>query len=246
MERLQKIIAASGYTSRRKAEDLIVQGRVMVNGETVTQLGFKVKQGDLIMIDGEIIESENKVYYVFYKPKACICSLNDEHNRTTVIDYFKDVEERIYPVGRLDYDTTGILFMTNDGDFANMMMHPSSHLEKIYDVTIEGLINGETLHQLEKGIYLDGVKTLPCKIRVTHKDMKHKTSVLKIKLYEGKNRQVKRMFESVGHNVKRLHRESIGGLNLGDLRPGEYRRLKPQEVKELKALANRKKNQKMA
>ena len=242
MERLQKAIAASGLTSRRKAEDLIRQGRVKVNGEVVSELGFKVKQGDLILVDDKALEGENKVYYVFYKPKGCICSLNDELGRETVIDYFSDVKERIYPVGRLDYDTTGLLLMTNDGEFANLMMHPSSHLEKVYEVTVTGLVNGETLHKLEKGIYLEGVKTLPCKIKVVGKDNEHKTTMLMIKLVEGKNRQVKKMFETMGHPVKRLHRVSIGGINLKGLKPGRYRILKPQEVKELKNMAIAKKN----
>jgi len=241
MERLQKAIAASGYTSRRKAEDLIRAGRVKVNGEVVSELGFKVKQGDLITVDDKMIEGENKVYYVFYKPKGCICSLSDELGRKTVVDYFDSVKERIYPVGRLDYDTTGILFMSNDGEFANLMMHPSSHLEKVYEVTVTGLVNGETLHKLEKGIYLEGTKTLPCKIKVVGKDMNHQTTMLIIKLIEGKNRQVKKMFESIGHNVKRLHRSQIGLVNLKGLRPGEYRRLKPQEIKDLKKMANEKK-----
>lgn len=242
MERLQKVIAASGYTSRRKAEDLIVQKRVRVNGEIVSELGYKVKRGDLIMVDDKVIESENKVYFVFYKPKSCICSLKDEFNRKCVVDYFEDIKERVYPVGRLDYDTTGLLLMSNDGEFANLMMHPSSHLEKIYEVTVNGLVNGNTLHSLEKGVYLEGVKTLPCKIKVTSKDIEHKTTKLIIKLVEGKNRQVKKMFEMMGHNVKRLHRLSVGGITLNQLRPGEYRILKPQEVKDLKKLALMKKN----
>lgn len=241
MERLQKAIAASGYTSRRKAEDLIREGRVKVNGEVVSELGLKVKKGDLIMVDGKALEGENKVYYVFYKPKNCICSLSDELQRTTVIDYFPDIEERIYPVGRLDYDTTGVLLMTNDGEFANLMMHPSSHLEKVYEVSVDGLVEGQTLHQLEKGIYLEGVKTLPCKIKVTNKDVEHKTTMLMIKLVEGKNRQVKKMFENMGHKVKRLHRLQVGTINLKGLKPGRYRILKPQEVKDLKAMALAKK-----
>lgn len=242
MERLQKAIAASGYTSRRKAEDLIVAGRVKVNGEVVSELGFKVKKGDLIMIDDKVLEGENKVYYVFYKPKGCICSLSDELNRPTVIDYFPEVKERIYPVGRLDYDTTGVLLMSNDGEFANLMMHPSSHLEKVYEVTLDGLVEGQTLHQLEKGVYLEGAKTLPCKIKVTSKDMEHKTTMLMIKLVEGKNRQVKKMFESMGHRVKRLHRIQVGIIDLKGLTPGRYRMLKPQEVKDLKAMALAKKS----
>lgn len=240
MERIQKVIANSGYTSRRKAEDLILQGKVKVNGEVVTELGMKVSSNDVIEVEGTILEKENKVYYLFYKPKWVISSLSDEHQRPCVADYFKDVPERVYPVGRLDYDSTGLLMMTNDGDFANLMMHPSSHLEKSYEVTIDGLINGQQLHQLETGVYLDGVKTLPCKIRVTGKDMTHHTTMLTIHLIEGKNRQVRRMFELVGFKVKRLHRYQCDCLDLKDLRPGEYRRIKPQEVKLLKHSANQK------
>ncbi len=243
MERLQKAIAASGYTSRRKAEDLIRQGRVEVNGEVITELGFKVKKGDLILVDGKALEGENKVYYVFYKPKGCICSLSDELGRTTVIDYFPDVKERIYPVGRLDYDTTGVLIMSNDGEFANLLMHPSSHLEKVYEVSVTGLVDGLTVHKLEKGIYLEGQKTLPCKIKIVGKDTEHKTTMLMIKLVEGKNRQVKKMFEAMGHKVKRLHRVQIGMVNLKGLTPGHYRLLKPQEVKDLRKMALEKKAQ---
>ena len=242
MERLQKAIAASGYTSRRKAEDLIVQGKVEVNGKVVTELGTKVKQGDLITVEGKPLVGENKVYYVFYKPKGCVCTLDDEFDRPIITDYFTEVKERIYPVGRLDFDTTGLIIMSNDGEFANLMMHPSSHLEKVYEVTVTGLVNGETLHKLEKGIYLEGVKTLPCKIKVVGKDNEHKTTMLMIKLVEGKNRQVKKMFETMGHNVKRLHRVQVGGINLKGLKPGRYRILKPQEVKELKNMAIAKKN----
>lgn len=238
MERLQKVIAKSGYTSRRKAEQLIVDGKVMVNGEIVTELGTKVKKSDLIIVDGKAIENENKVYYLLYKPKGMICSASDELGRPCVVDLFEDIEERIYPVGRLDYDSTGLLLMTNDGDFANLIMHPSSHLEKIYDITVKGIVSGETLHKLEKGIYLDGTKTLPCKIKVTNKNMEHKNTRMLIRLVEGKNRQVRRMFESVGHNLMRLHRVSIGCVNLKGLAPGEYRILKPQEVKDLKKLVN--------
>ena len=233
VERLQKAIAASGYTSRRKAEDLIRQGRVEVNGEVVSELGFKVKKGDLIMIDGKALQSENKVYYVFYKPKGCICSLSDELGRKTVIDYLPDVKERIYPVGRLDYDTSGLLLMTNDGEFANLMMHPSSHLEKVYEVSVKGLVNGLTVRQLEKGIYLEGVKTLPCRIKIVGKDEEHGTTMLMIKLIEGKNRQVKKMFESVGLIVDKLSRTRFGTLDLTGLRPGESRRLNKKEISQL-------------
>lgn len=241
MERLQKAIATSGYTSRRKAEELIVQGRVKVNGEVVSELGYKVKKGDVISIDGKVLENENKVYYLLYKPRGYISSVKDEMGRPCVVDLLEEVKERVYPVGRLDYDTTGVLFLSNDGEFTNLITHPSSHLEKVYEVTLNGLIEGEDLHRLEKGIYLEGAKTLPCKIRVTRKDMEHKTTVLRIKLIEGKNRQVKKMFESIGFRVKRLHRLTIGGIGLKGLKPGEYRILKPQEVKDLRKLALEKK-----
>ena len=237
MERLQKVIAKSGYTSRRKAEQLIVDGTVTVNGEVVTELGTKVKRTDLVQVEGKVIENENKVYYLLYKPKGMISSASDELGRPCVVDLFDEIEERVYPVGRLDYDSTGLLLMTNDGEFANLIMHPSSHLEKIYDITVRGLVTGESLHQLEKGIYLDGAKTLPCKIKVTAKDKEHESTRLMIRLVEGKNRQVRRMFEAVGHRLTRLHRVSIGCVNLKGLKPGEYRILKPQEVKDLRRMA---------
>lgn len=237
MERLQKVIAQSGYCSRRKAEEWIASGKVQVNGETVTEMGYKVKQGDAITVNGKLLEKENKVYYLLYKPKGVISAVHDDRGRRCVTDLLEDVKERVYPVGRLDYDTTGLLILTNDGDFANLIMHPRSHLDKVYEVTLNGLIDGDALHQLESGIYLDGVKTLPCKIKVTHKDIKHKSTSLMIKLHEGKNRQVKRMFEAVGFTVTRLHRMSCGELNLKGMKPGEYRRIKPQEVKRLRHLA---------
>lgn len=242
MERLQKIIAQSGYTSRRKAEELITAGKVEVNGKIITELGFKAEPTDTILVEGNLLSQENKVYYLINKPKKCICTLDDEFDRKKVVDYLVDVKERVYPVGRLDYDTTGVLFLTNDGEFANLMMHPSSHLEKIYEATLEGLIDGKALHTLEKGIYLEGVKTLPCKIKVISKDMTHKSSIVQIKLVEGKNRQVKKMFESVGFPVKRLHRIQVGFINVVGMNAGEYRRLKPQEIKDLKKLANVKKS----
>jgi pseudouridine synthase len=234
MERLQKVIANSGYTSRRKAEDLIVQGKVKVNGEIVKELGVKVTSKDMIEVEGHILQKESKVYFLLYKPKGMVCTMHDEHNRSCVADLFSEIPERVYPVGRLDYDSTGLLMMTNDGEFANLMMHPRSHLEKAYEVTIDGLITGEQLHQLETGVFLDGIKTLPCKIRVIGKDLKHETTMLTMRIMEGKNRQIRRMFELVGYKVKRLHRYQYGCLDLKGLTPGTYRRIKPQEIKLLK------------
>ena len=239
MERIQKVIARSGYTSRRKAELLIVEGKVKVNGKVMNELGYKVKRHDLIEVNGKTLESENKVYFVLYKPKGYISAVSDDKDRNCVTDLLIDVKERIYPIGRLDYQSTGLLLMTNDGEFANDIMHPSSHLEKVYDITIDGLIQGEQLNQLEKGIFLEGVKTLPCKIKVTYKDLKQQNTRMKVRLMEGKNRQVRKMFESLGFKVKRLHRERIGCITLSGMSPGEYRIMKPQEVKELRMMVNK-------
>jgi len=241
MERLQKVIAHSGYTSRRKAEQLILEGRVEVNGVKVTELGTKVSGNDVITIDGKGIETEDKVYFLFYKPAGVVTTMSDEFGRTTVADYFTNVKQRVYPVGRLDYDTTGALIMTNDGEFANLMMHPSSHLEKVYEVSITGILKNDTIQKLERGIYLEGVKTLPCQIKVLGRDTDHGTTMLLIRLVEGKNRQVKKMFEAVGHKVKRLHRIQVGCLDLKGLTPGAYRRIKTHEVRTLYAMANEKK-----
>lgn len=237
MERLQKVIAQSGYTSRRKAEQLIVDGKVSVNGVIVTELGTKVKKDDVVLVEGNPLYKENKVYYMMYKPKGMISSVKDEHGRPCVVDLFEDVQERIYPIGRLDYDSTGLLLLTNDGEFANLLMHPRSHIEKVYDLTVRGILDDQTKQKLEKGIYLEGVKTLPCSIHIDHRDTEHNNTRLKIRIYEGKNRQLRKMFESVGLDVMRLHRESIGCVYLRGMVPGETRRLKPQEVKDLRKLA---------
>lgn len=244
-ERLQKVIAASGYTSRRKAEELITSGKVLVNGQVCDVLGTKVTSHDEITVEGHPISKAEKVYYVFYKPKNVVCTMHDEHNRRCVADFFKDVPQRVFPVGRLDYDTTGLLFMTNDGEFANLMMHPSSHIDKVYEASIEGILSEKEQAQLEKGIYLNGVKTLPCYISILNKDTEHGTTVLAIRIFEGKNHQVKNMFEAVGHPVKRLQRKMIGDVDLKGLRPGEYRRLPIHEVHVLRNMAlSKKKNQK--
>lgn len=241
MERLQKVIAQSGYTSRRKAEELIVQGRVTVNGEICKVLGTKVSSKDMITIDGYTLNKEEKVYYIFYKPVGVVTTMHDEFDRRCIADYFKDVPQRVFPVGRLDYDTTGVLLVTNDGEFANLMMHPSSHLPKIYEVSIDGILNHQEKRMLEQGIYLEGVKTLPCEIKIVGVDEKHGTTMLMIRLIEGKNRQIKKMFESIGFNIKRLHRLSIGDIKLGGMTPGSYRRMKIKEVRVMRAQALEKK-----
>ena len=238
--RLDKLLAHYGIGTRKEVKTYIRKGYVQVNGQIIKKDDFKVDyEKDQILFDGQPINYKPYVYLMLNKPSGYVSATKDNVH-PTVVDLIKGYHQYdLFPVGRLDLDTEGLLLLTNDGDFANMIMHPRSHLEKIYEVTIKGLIKGEDLHHLEKGVYLEGKKTMPCKIKVTYKDMEHKTTVLKIKLYEGKNRQVKKMFESVGHPVKRLHRISVGCVNLKGLRPGEYRRLKPQEVKDLKKLVGK-------
>lgn len=238
MERIQKVIAASGIASRRKAEEMILQGRVEVNGEVLKELGYKVKKGDFIMVDGKPIQKENKVYYVMNKPKKSMCTSSDEFNRTTVVSLI-DCKERIFTVGRLDYDTSGVIILTNDGDFANMIIHPRYHLPKTYNLTINGILTGEQLLSLTKGIILDdGIKTLPAKYKVTEKDTNKNQMSLDLTIYEGRNRQIKRMMETFGYEVTRLHRKQLGFLRVDDLSQGSYRKLKPHEVKQLRQLAN--------
>ena len=239
MDRLQKIIAASGLTSRRKAEEWILQGRVKVDGQVVTELGVKPRKGALIEVDGKAIAREDKVYYVMNKPKKVLCTLNDEHDRRTVVDLMTDVPQRGFPVGRLDYDTTGVLIMTNDGEFANEIIHPRYHIAKVYEVTINGILKTEEIKQLEQGVVLDdGIKTLPAKLWVTNKDFAHEQTMFELTIQEGRNRQIKRMLEVFGYEVRRLHRRSLGPITVRGLNPGEYRLMKPFEVKQLRRLAN--------
>ena len=237
MERLQKVIAASGLTSRRKAEVLITEGRVKVNGVVVDELGYKVKKGDKIEVDGKLIQKENKVYYVMNKPKKTICTLDDEFDRKTVVSLI-DCEERIFPVGRLDYDTSGVLILTNDGEFANMIIHPRFHLPKTYRVMINGILETESIKKMEKGIELEDGMTLPAKVRIRKKDFDIKKTTFDLTIQEGRNHQVKRMCEYFGHEVTSLHRLSLGFLRVDDMSQGGYRLLKPQEVKDLRKQAN--------
>lgn len=237
MERLQKIIAKAGIASRRKAEELIKAGRVQVDGVTVTEMGFIVKKGSVVTYDGKKVDGENKVYYLLNKPMKVLSSVSDDRGRPTVTDLIP-CNERIYPVGRLDYDTTGVLLLTNDGDFSNELTHPRYHLKKLYEVKINGILTVEQIKALEKGILLDGVMTLPAKVTITHKNLAKHESEFTIVIMEGKNRQIKRMVESFGLTVTRLHRSRFGFIEVKDLKPGEYRILKPYEVKQLRMLAN--------
>ena len=236
-ERLQKRIANSGYTSRRKAEVLITEGRVKVNGQTVTELGSKVMPSDLVEVDGIKIEQEDKIYILFYKPTQVITSVSDDRGRRVVTDYFDDLESRIYPVGRLDYDTSGVLLLTNDGEFTNLMTHPRYHIKKKYVAKLKGYLMREEIKQLEKGIELEDGYTQPAQVKIKKQDKEKNTTLVEITISEGRNRQVRRMFEYFGHQVNKLTRIQFGPIDLKGLNAGEGRVLTPHEVKILRHLA---------
>ncbi len=239
MERLQKVIANSGVTSRRKAEELILNGKVKVNGKVVLTLGTQVESSDLIEVNGVTIAKEDKVYYLLNKPREVIAAVSDDKGRKTVVDLIKE-DKRIYPVGRLDYDTTGAIILTNDGEFANLLMHPKNEIDKCYVAKIEGMLNPKELMTLKKGVLVDGVKTRNARVKVRKTDKETNTSIVEITIHEGKNHQVKKMFEAVNHQVLKLKRERIAFLDLTGLKSGEYRKLNHKEVTTLYALAKNK------
>lgn len=239
MERLQKVIASYGYASRRKAEKLIKEGKVMVNGEIVTELGTKVNSNDLISIDGIVINKDVKhEYYLLNKPRNVISSVEDKQGRITVVDLI-NTDARIYPIGRLDYDTTGLILLTNDGEFANMLMHPSYGIEKTYVAKIEGLIDKETVNKIKKGITIENRKVEVRKIKVTKKDFEKQTSIVEITIIEGRNHIVKKIFENIKMPVIKLSRIGYSFLNLNGLKSGEYRSLSIKEIKKLYSEVNR-------
>lgn len=236
MERLQKVIASSGLTSRRKAEELIKQGKVTVNGIVVTELGTKVSYEDDIIVDKVLLKKEtNKEYYLLNKPRGIISSVSDDKNRKTVVDLI-DTDSRIYPIGRLDYDTTGLILLTNDGELTNILSHPSNNIEKTYIAKIEGILSKENIDALKKGVMVDGKKCKPVRFKVRKKDLEKNTSLVEITIVEGRNHIVKKLFHELKHEVIKLKRESYAFLNLGNLKSGEYRMLSIKEVKKLYSL----------
>ena len=229
MERLQKVIAQAGIASRRKAEELIKDGKVKVNGEVIKELGTKVSESDKVEVNNKPIEKETKEYYLLNKPRGVITTTNDEHGRKTVTDLI-ETSARIYPVGRLDYDTTGAILLTNDGEFANILMHPSNKIDKVYLAKLEGIIKGEQINALKNGIMLDDVLVKASSVKLKKVNQENSTSMVEITIHEGKNHQVKRMFESVGFHVEKLTRERIGIFDIKNLKSGQYRKLTPKEV----------------
>lgn len=233
MERLQKVLAQAGVGSRRKCEEIIQAGRVEVNGERVTELGVKVSPTDIIAVDGRAIKTESKVYLAFHKPKGVITSANDPEGRRTVMDYIKDVSERLYPVGRLDYDTEGLLILTNDGEFANRLTHPKFHVPKTYHATVNGVPHGSLLEKLARGVMLDDGITAPAEVDYYDIGDDQKQSVISITIREGRNRQVRRMFDSINFPVVRLRRVQFGPLFLQGLPRGKSRPLTAKEIEDL-------------
>ena len=229
MERLQKVIAQAGIASRRKAEELITSGQVKVNGVVVTELGTKVSDKDRVEVNNQIIEKEKKEYYLLNKPRGVVTTTQDDKNRKTVVDLIP-TSARIYPVGRLDYDTTGVLLLTNDGDFANILMHPTRNIDKVYMAKLEGIIKGEQINQLKDGVDLDGEIVKASRVKLKKVDPKTNSWMVQITIHEGKNHQVKRMFEAVGFAVAKLKREKEAFFDLKDLQSGEFRKLTPTEV----------------
>ncbi len=231
--RLQKMLADCGVASRRKSEELITQGRVKVNGRP-TKLGDKVDvKKDIVTVDGEKIKSpaKSKIYIMLHKPRGFITTMNDEMDRKCVAELIKDIPGRLYPVGRLDKDSEGILFMTNDGNFANTISHPSGHISKLYRVTVKPAATEDQMTAMSIGMVIDGTKTAPCSVRAISGD-KTKT-VLEIVLNEGRNRQIRKMCEQLNLEVARLKRIAVGPVKLGMLQPGKHRDLTPDEIRRL-------------
>ncbi len=235
MERLQKYISECGIASRRKAEELILAGKVKVNGEVVKTLGTKVNSGDMVSVNGQILTNESKEYYLLNKPREVISSVSDDKHRKTVVDFI-NTDKRIYPIGRLDYDTTGIILLTNDGELSNILTHPSRDIEKEYVAKIKGFLTKEETTKLCNGVLLNGIKTKPAYFKMKKYDKKTDTAYVRVIITEGRNHQVKDMFKSVGKDVLKLTRERYAFLDLGNLKSGEYRKLTIKEVKMLYSL----------
>jgi len=236
-QRLQKIIAEMGLASRRKAEEIIIEGRVTVNGQVAT-IGMKADTlKDHIKVDGKLLfRPEKKVYFIFNKPRGVVTSMSDPEGRPTVHDFLKRIKQRVYPVGRLDFDSEGMLLITNDGEFAHAVLHPSKKIPKTYLVKIKGMIEDENIEKLRKGIRLDRTVTAPAKVKRLRKA--ESNSWMEIVIYEGKKRQIRRMFEKVGHSVIRLMRIRINGLEMGALKPGECRQISSVEMRILEKELN--------
>ena len=234
-DRLQKVMAHAGVASRRKSEEIIKEGRVKVNGEVVTEMGVKVEpEVDEIEVDGEIISKEKRVYILLYKPLGYVTTVDDPRGRKTVLDLVDNVKQRIYPVGRLDYNTSGLLLLTNDGELTYVLTHPSYEIDKTYMVEAEGYVSDDKLQKLEKGVKLSDGITAPAEVNMQNRDSF--TTQFELTIHEGRNRQVRRMCEKISNPVKKLERIKFANLNLDGLEPGDYRELTTKELKKLQNL----------
>lgn len=234
--RINKYIAASGITSRRKADELIKGGKVKVNGITMNEPGYEVNEGDRVEVGGKIIYPEKDfIYLLMNKPTGFVTSLQDEFGRPTVMELLPPMDERVYPIGRLDMNTSGLLIFTNDGKFANALTHPSRKINKTYQLLCSGIVTGKEIDLLEKGVNLGEYVTSPCKAKV----LKHlnASSIVEITIHEGKNRQIRKMFKAIGHPVQKLERIEIEDIKLGRIKPGAVRKLTDREVESLKLRA---------
>ncbi len=234
--RLQKVLSQAGVSSRRAAEKLIADGRVSVNGKTILTMGVKVDpQKDDIRVDGRRIKAAARLRYILlYKPTGFVTTRSDPQRRRTVMDLLVGVRDYIYPVGRLDYDTEGLLLLTNDGDLAARLTHPRHGVARTYEAKVAGMPDREAIEKLRRGIPLDGHRTLPAEVMLLNEGRRDADGVLRLTIREGRNRQVRRMCEAVGHPVQQLKRTKFGGLGDRRLRPGDWRELKPEEIAALK------------
>ncbi|WGV62461.1 pseudouridine synthase [Brevibacillus brevis] len=235
MERLQKVLAHAGVASRRHCEELIAQGKVQVNGQVVREQGIKVDPlKDKIVVNGQQIKLEQHVYLLLYKPTGVITSVTDPQGRRVVIDLLKGIQERVYPVGRLDYDTSGLLLLTNDGELANRLAHPSYEIDKVYRAWVKGIPSPEKVRKLATGIRLEDGMTSPGQSKLLKAESSSQRALVELTIHEGRNRQVRRMCEVIGHPVLTLERIRLGFLTLDGLKPGEFRELTHEEVESLK------------
>lgn len=233
-ERLQKVIAQAGIASRREAEKMILAGRVRVDGQVITKLGTKVSSIEQVVVDNQPIERESHHTYLFYKPRGVISAVKDNKGRKTVADYFTDLPYRLYPVGRLDYDTSGLLLMTNDGELANLLMHPRNEVDKVYVAKIKGILQPDEIKALKKGVQIGRYKTKPAQVKVLKTNPRAQTQIVQLTIHEGHYHQVKEMFKAVNHLVDKLSRERYSFLDLQGLTSGQYRELNRKEVDRLK------------
>lgn len=232
--RLQKYLAHCGVSSRRKAEEHILDGRVIVNGKVITELGFQVDtMYDNVLFDGKKVKFQPKRYIMLNKPVGYICTVEDEQDRMTVLELINE-KERLYPIGRLDYNSSGMLLLTTDGDLTNILLHPRYNVKKVYEAKIYGIPTEEEIRSFKNGLVIDGYKTSKADFRILRKQ--ETKSIVEITLYEGRNRQVRKMCDKIGHQVITLRRVGIGKLRLGNLEVGDYRDLNLEEIKYLKSL----------